>query len=371
MPGNASERLNKNKAKIMDLWVKRTMAEVPAAHHLEDLALRDSLANYLDQLEDALSTTIERTQARQLKDKEDSTRIGRQHGRERAASYNYSLDQVIFEYHILRQTICDVLEAEELLTPVEREVIVCSVEQAVNDAATQFSNSLKEIQEQLTHSLVHDFRTPLAVAKLSTEMILRRPDEKEHILHMAKAASVSLNRLEKMIQDLLDSSRMKAGEFLELKFTKGCDLIHIVKNVAEEMNFIHKNRIIIKSSGACVGTWNEKGLRRIVENLTTNALKYGKADTPVTISIDKISNETILSVHNEGEPIPNKEIAILFQQFRRSKGTEAKSGWGIGLTIVKGMTEAHHGKIEVISNKEDGTTFKIILPEDSSLYDGT
>lgn len=362
MSNRASECLDRNKSKIMDLWVERALKEVPAAHQQEDLALRNSLPTYLEQLVDALSTTIERTEARRLYDEAESSRIGRKHGMERAGSYNYSMDQVIFEYHIMRQVICDVLESEAPLTLTEREVIVCSVEQAVNDAATQYSNTLREIQEQLTQTLAHDFRNPLAVAKLNLQLIMRKPDDLENTINKASKASVSLDRLDRMIQDLLDASRMKAGNKLALEFNH-CDLNWIVKEVAGDLNAAHDNKIIIKSAGACLGNWNENGLRRVVENLGTNAIKYGKTNTPVTLSLTQTADSATLSVHNEGEPIPKEEISLLFQQFRRSRRTEEKIGWGLGLTVVKGMTDAHKGEIEVISEREKGTTFIIKLPK--------
>jgi signal transduction histidine kinase len=69
-------------------------------------------------------------------------------------------------------------------------------------------------------------------------------------------------------------------------------------------------------------------------------------------------------VHNEGTPIPAEEVPILFQQFRRARSAEEKTGWGLGLTVVKGMTDAHHGKIEVTSEAGKGTTFTVKLPKD-------
>lgn len=359
----ASDRLRLKKSKIMDLWVQRALKEVAAAQHQEDLVLRDSLPIYLDQLVDALSTTIERTEARKISDKEASTSIGRKHGRERAGSYNYSIDQVIYEYHIMRQVICDVLEEKETLTAVEREVIVSSIEQAVNDAATQFSNTLKEIQEQLTQTLAHDFRTPLSVAKLNLQLLLRRPDEMEHTISKATSASVSLDRLDRMIQDLLDASRMKVGNTIQMEFNKNCDLHWIIKEVASDLSATGQNEIMMNSSGNCTGNWNEDGLRRVVENLTTNAIKYGKPNSPVTITLECHNDFAKLIVHNEGDPIPKEDFQILFQQFRRSRKVEGKIGWGLGLTVVKGVVEAHKGEIEVISEMDKGTCFIIKLPK--------
>lgn len=367
MSASTSHRLGLLKHKIMDRWVERTLKEVSAAHHQVDLALRNSLIAYLDHLVDALSLTIDRTEIRKQEDKHLSTLLGKEHGRARAISYNYSIDQVIFEYHILRQVIFDYMEEEEPLSSVEREVILCSIEQAVNDAATEYSNTLRDVSDLLTKTLAHDFRTPLQVAKLNLQLILRKPEDMESIISKASRASISLDRLDRMILDLLDVSQLKAGNPLVLELQENCNLDWIIRQVASDLNQTHENKVIIKSKGQCLGNWNEKGLRRVVENLVTNGIKYGDPHKPVTISLEETPTEAILSVHNEGVPIPKEEIAILFQQYRRSRNVKEKIGWGLGLTVVKGMTEAHQGSVQVVSEKDKGTTFKIKLPKKRNL----
>lgn len=347
----------------MDLWVERALVEVAAARHQEDLVLRDSLPFYLDHLANALSTTTERTVARQLAEKELSIKIGQKHGKDRARSYNYSMGQVIYEYHIMRQVICDVLETEAPLTPIEREVIVCSIERGVNVAATEYSKTLKEIQNQLTQTLAHDFRTPLMIAKVNLQLLLRRPDDMDNTINKASKASVSLDRLDRMIQDLLDASRMKTGTELKLEMSNDCDLNWIIREVAGDLRDSRENEIIIKSPGICNGTWNENGLRRAIENLVTNAIKYGKPNRPVTIELTQNRDSASVSVHNEGEPIPKEELPILFQQYRRSRKVEDKIGWGLGLSVVKGMADAHMGQVSVSSDKDSGTTFVMTIPK--------
>ncbi|HXH31263.1 MAG TPA: HAMP domain-containing sensor histidine kinase [Bacteriovoracaceae bacterium] len=369
MPNSASLKLKECKSEIMDLWVKRALEEVKAAHHQENLALRDSLPEYLTQIQDALSTTIDRTEIRRLFDKKESTRIGKKHGRERAGSFNYTMDQVIFEYHILRQVICDVMERDEPLSELNREIIVCSVEQAVNDAATEYSDTLRDIQEQLTRSLAHDFRTPVSIAKMNMQLILRKPNDEEYCISKASKAALSLDRLNLMIEDLLDASRLKSGMGIALELNKDCDLNLIVQEVATDLNITYNNRIKFKTAGQCLGNWNESGLRRILDNLTSNAIKYGFPDRMVTITLSQTKDLATFSVHNHGEPIPKDEIPILFQQYRRSHSAEDKIGWGLGLTVVQGMTKAHKGEIIVVSTKEEGTTFTIKLPRNLNQLD--
>jgi signal transduction histidine kinase len=363
MPNTTSLRLLRLKDTIMDKWVERALDEVGAAYHQEDLALRNSLPEYLEHMASALSTTVKRTEVRRLFDKKEGTRIGKKHGQERAVSFSYSMDQVIYEYHILRQVIFDLMEDEAPLSDVEREIIVCSVEQAVNDAATQYSETLRDIQEQLTQTLAHDLRNPLQVAKLNLQLMLRRPDDVENVMNKTSRASVSLDRLDKMIMDLLDASRMKAGLKLSLELRPNCDLNWIIREVAADLNITYDNKILVESKGSCLGNWNESGLRRLVENLASNAIKYGEPGAPVTLSLSESAGMAVLSVHNQGEPIPQDEIPLLFQQFRRARGAEQKLGWGLGLVVVKGMAEAHQGTVEVVSEKGVGTTFTVKLPK--------
>lgn len=361
MSNITSERLKRLSPEIMDVWVERTLKEVKAANLQETLALRNSLPIYLSQLVDALSTTIDRTHARIKSDRSDSTRIGKKHGRDRAFSSQYTIDQLILEYHILRQVICDTMEKEQVLTPVEREVIVCSIEQAVNDAATEFSDTSRDFQDHLSHTLAHDLRNPLTTVKATAQMMrMHMPDEgdKEKVDRIIQSA----NRIDDMIQELLDEGRMKAKgkENIELK---ECDLDWLMKDVAIELNISHHDRFKVQSPGKCVGKWNANYLRRLIENLGTNAIKYSSENTPVTLSLTQSDNEAILKVHNLGNPIPKDKHASLFEKFSRLSSSEKKTGWGVGLAVVKGIVEAHKGTIQVESEEEAGTTFTIKIPK--------
>ncbi len=358
---STSTRLTNNISRIMTAWEVRALREVTSAHHQGSLALRNSLPEYLSQMADALSKTIDRTHARNRSDKEESTRIGKKHGSERAASLNYTMDQMILEYHILRQVLFDIMEEEQVLTTIEREVMICSIEQAVNDAATQFSDSLKDFQEHLSHALVHDLRNPLTVAKASAELILRNKETSEYTSDKTKKVIINLDRIDAMITDLLDISRKKAWDNLSLDF-QDCDLDLILREIIDGSEMAHGTRFNYESKGMCIGQWNEKSLRRIIENLTTNAVKYGIENSPITFTLSSDRNSATFAIHNHGSPIPTEEQSLLFDKFRRSKAAERKEGWGLGLTVVKEMVVAHNGSVEVSSGPDIGTTFIITLP---------
>jgi signal transduction histidine kinase len=366
MPNQASHRIERLKDQIMKVWEERALKEVLAATHQETLALHDSLPEFLSQISTALSTTINRTDARVRFDREESTRIGKKHGRERAGSLNYTMDQLIFEYHILRQVIIDEMEKEAPLTDIEREVIICAVEQAVNDAATQFSETLADIQKTFTHTLAHDLRGPISTTKLSAQLILKKANDVNTCISLAGRISTVMDRLDGMISDLLDAGKLKAGAHLTIK-TAEIDLEETLSFVVEDKNFLHENRVKFDSPGPVRGNWDEKGMERVFENLLANALKYSPPGSKVDVELKKSKDQVIVKIKNSGNPIPENELGILFQQYRRSRKTDEKVGWGLGLTVVKGITEAHKGKVEVSSTGSEGTVFTVTLPMNSAV----
>ncbi|WP_088891259.1 sensor histidine kinase [Leptolyngbya ohadii] len=357
----ASERLQQNAERIMQLWEERAREEISASLHHDSLILQNSLPEYLNFLVTELSTTIDRTSARIDADKVESDRIGRKHGRERAGYADYSITQLIFEYHILRQVVFQVLEEEAPLTPRERDIIISSIEQAVNDAATQFSETLSEIQELFMVTLTHDLKNPLNVVRMGTQLVLRRFERGDTHFDVTARMIGALDRLDVMIQNLLDASRLRAGQSLNLTFVN-CDLEQLIQEVIEDLNFAYEDRFVLLSDGAIETCCSRKELRRVIENIATNAVKYGAPHTPITLTLRHNATSIHITIHNEGQPISPEAQAILFQQFRRTKTAGEQKGWGLGLFLAKSLVEAHQGTIEVESAEDKGTSFIIKLP---------
>ena len=345
----------------MAIWEQRAICEVEAAVANNSLILQNSLPEFLKTIEDALSTNIERTQIRIRWDKKESTRIGKKHGSERAANLEYTMDQLIFEYQILRQVICEVLEEATPITNNEREIITCAVEQAVNDAATEFSDSLHKLQEKFTYTLAHDLLTPITSAKLGLQIVMKKIDSNIVLQTATQRILNSIDRLELMISDLLDAGRLTAGQKLQMPLEK-FDINGLLMTSIEELNFLHPHRINYKSSGPIIGSFNKNGVKRILDNLVSNAIKYSSPDSSVKIELKKIDKHIILSVHNIGNPIDEINLKNIFDQFHRSNTAQGTKGWGLGLSVVKGITEAHNGYVNVYSSINEGTTFQISLP---------
>ncbi|MEH1983627.1 MAG: ATP-binding protein [Nostoc sp.] len=107
------------------------------------------------------------------------------------------------------------------------------------------------------------------------------------------------------------------------------------------MNFAYGERVIVVSDIAIRSNCSRKEIRRVIENLAINAVKYGAADTPITLTLEQIETHISLIIHNEGNPISSQAQSILFQQFRRTIAAEDQTGWGLGLFLAESIMEAH------------------------------
>jgi signal transduction histidine kinase len=225
----------------------------------------------------------------------------------------------------------------------------------------------RQLRDQFVSILTHDLRTPLTSAKLAAQIILRRPDDKEKIQLLSSQIVKSINRMDEMIRDLLDANRLRAGESLAFTMSK-CDVRHIAYEALKDLSNTYGNRFLLHASNKNFsGFWNEEAIRRMFENLINNAVKYGSVNELIMFTINKLGNEVEFIVHNEGNPISAEDQASLFKPFSRiaSAKNSGKKGWGLGLTLVKGVAEAHGGKVAVKSDKIYGTDFIITLPLDS------
>lgn len=361
MPNQVSDRLQQNAERIMQMWEERARNEVSASLHQDSLALQNSLPRFLNQLVAELSATRERTSAQVKAHNVENTRIGKLHGHERAGYADYSMTQLIFEYHILRQVLFQVLEEEAPLGTRERDIIIDSIEQAVNDAATQFSQTLQDIQELFMVTLTHDFRGSINIVKMGTQLTLRRLEQGDNHVDVAVRMIGAIDRLDSMIQDLLDASRLRAGQSLKFEFQECC-LHTLVQEVVEDLRFTYGERFVVVSNSGIKSDCSRKEIRRVIENLAINAVKYGAPNTPITLTLEQTETHISLTVHNEGNPIPPDAQSILFQQFRRTASAEQQKGWGLGLFLAKNIVEAHRGTIAVESAEGEGTSFIVKFP---------
>jgi len=208
-----------------------------------------------------------------------------------------------------------------------------------------------EQRERFVAGLSHDLRSPLTAARLSAEMIAHAPYDGEQVRTRANRIAGSLSRVDRMIADLVDATRLHAANPLALHF-EDCDLGQIAVKTCADLAPRHGDRFRVEIDGSPLGSWNADGLNRVVENLLSNAIKYGEEGRPITVRIRRVDDRVLLSVHNYGTIIPIEE----------QPASSGKPGWGIRLALVMGIVEAHGGIVKAESYPREGTTFTADLP---------
>jgi signal transduction histidine kinase len=223
----------------------------------------------------------------------------------------------------------------------------------------------RDLRERFVAILAHDLRGPLSAAKMSSHLLIRYPERLDERRDLAVRVERNLDRIDRMISDLLDVSRVRAGQRLPLRLDE-CDLGALAEQVVEELSATHGDRFELVRSETVRGIWSQGELHRALWNLGTNAVKYGAPDAPITVRVERTPTGARLSVHNLGKPIASEDQAGLFDLYSRLKdAARPGSGWGLGLALVRACAEAHGGQVEVQSNQQDGTTFTLELPHDS------
>ncbi|HSK03004.1 MAG TPA: HAMP domain-containing sensor histidine kinase [Kofleriaceae bacterium] len=224
----------------------------------------------------------------------------------------------------------------------------------------------RSVREHFVSVLAHDLRGPLAAARLAAQLVMERPEILEMRRELAVRIDRNLDRMDRMIRDLLDASRIRAGERLPLRLDR-CDLGQITYEIAEELRALYGKRIEIDGDSHVHGVWSTDELRRALWNLVTNAMKYGDPKRPIGIALHRLGEHARVAVHNWGAPISPEDQASLFEPFARTRTAtrSGRLGWGLGLALVRGCAEAHGGTVSLDSSHEAGTTFTIEIPLDA------
>jgi signal transduction histidine kinase len=347
------------KERIVEEFSERVRASLPAAIRESRPQIVNTLPAFITRLALALTPGSGMSFASQYSD------IAMQHGNERAKLTDYSLAEVIREYQLLREIVVELLRGETALTTAEWDVVHRSIDEAMSEAAAAFVEVQSRFRELFTAALTHDFRGPLQNAINYLELIRRDADPQQRG-HFATRAVSNLRRVDQMIGVMLDVSRTNAGARLRIA-PEACEADRVVREVVDDMSLRSGDRFQLEVQRPVHGHWDCDRLRQAIENLLTNAVKYGNPDTPITVRVAEANDRLFVSVHNSGDPIPEAELPHVFHPFRRSLQAERsnKDGWGLGLVIVQAIAEAHGGSVTVESRPVDGTTFTLDILRDA------
>jgi two-component system, OmpR family, sensor kinase len=213
----------------------------------------------------------------------------------------------------------------------------------------------------------HELKTPLTSLSLKSQYLERLMSkeevDKDVVINFISFVQAQITRLAKLVDDLLDVSRISSGNFKLLK--EPFDFCSMVHDVIDRLMPIFKREGItgpnFKSCPEAIGTWDMVRMEQVVTNLLTNAIRYGQGN-PIDLELRKEDNKLILSVRDRGIGIAQENLDKIFNRYERLLDKNAISGLGLGLYLSRKIVEAHQGKIWAVSEKGQGTTFFVELP---------
>src|SRR5438552_7153277 len=278
--------------------------------------------------------------------------------------------------------------------PIDRDYLVAALQRAIQTyqlrrkvkvqqlALELHARSLERMVQQRTKELVeanaakdkflsivsHELKTPLTSLKGMTQLFRRQVERADaaQIVSMGLAdMERSIRRMEVLVNDLLDSSLIETNMFVLHR--KRCDLVELCRQLIDEYTAGAGPALTFEVPGEPVEVEVDANrFSQVIINLLSNARKYSPKGSPITVTLQQVGYEAIVSVRDAGIGIPVEMQASIFEPFFRVPDVEVQTGshtgLGLGLYISRKIVERHGGHIDVQSVPGQGSTFSIVLP---------
>ncbi len=213
---------------------------------------------------------------------------------------------------------------------------------------------------KLFENIFHEIRTPLTLIDGPIQLMKQSSELNREQLHLMEKNS---RKLIGLVNELLDASKLGKGSY-QLHFNTG-NVDEFIESVIErfsgEIKAKEMNLTFEKSDSGLNYSYPFNVLEKVISNLIGNAVKYCPAGSEIRVRSHVNGNKLIVEVSDNGRGIPKKEQKKVFRRFYRGTAHPAISGTGIGLSLVKELTELAEGTVQLTSNQE-GTVFSVELP---------
>jgi PAS domain S-box-containing protein len=233
-------------------------------------------------------------------------------------------------------------------------------------AARASAQEAIRLRDEFISIASHELRTPIASLLLQLDVFVRSfaaARDAETLAAYAVRARRQLGRMNRLVDELLDASRMGAGK-LNLERER-IELDALVKEVLDSLAEDLRRagcQAEVRATGSLAGHWDRLRLEQVVENLLRNAMTYGPGK-PIEISLREVDGGRVsLAVRDHGIGIDKAMQERVFMRFERGVSGRHYGGFGLGLYITKRVVEAHHGTVRVDSEPGQGATFWVELP---------
>lgn len=355
----SAETLKKFRTELFELWESEVRQSIQNASKLSTPILTNTLPALYDGLIDILTSNDPYSLLESLQGT-----CAAEHGNERARLTGYDLESLISEYQIFRKSIFKLFEIKGVpLSDYHINIVTTVIDATIKESVSSFVLVQAAIREKFINALIHDLRGPLSTAYIAAE-ILTNIDDIERIHTLGDRVKSQLMRTDNLIQELLNSLLFQSGERLQFE-PSNFDMSKLIQEIVEENTFKHGQRFKVEGDSV-IGWWGAEPIKRAIENLITNAVKYGNEEDVITVRYTSFNERIFISVHNFGEPIPSDQLENVYKVFYRANAAKEglPKGWGIGLSYVRSVAESHGGSIGAESTPSKGTTFLIDIPTD-------
>ena len=226
---------------------------------------------------------------------------------------------------------------------------------------------LSRLKSDFVANVSHELKTPLALIRLFAETLeLGRVPTEEKKQQYHRIINKESRRLTQLINNILDFSRIEAGR-KEYRFVR-TDLAAVVRDVVDAYRFPIEHMgftldLAVAEDLPEMET-DPEALSQALINLLNNALKYSPEKKTITVSVRREGDRVLVSVADRGIGIPKAEQKRIFEKFYRVESSlvHTTKGSGLGLALVQHITEAHGGRVELVSAPGEGSTFTLSLP---------
>ena len=228
----------------------------------------------------------------------------------------------------------------------------------------------QDFERSILAIVSHDIRNPLHAIALAAHGIKRSTNTADVLLKQADVISRGVKRIEHIVGDLLDLSRVREGSGIAVE-PKLVDLRSLCRQVIDEVEVVaHDREFTFNCDVDATGAWDEHRIVQAISNLASNAVQHGTPGTPVHVRLTGDEDKVAVEIHNRGA-IPHEILPFIFEPFRSGQHHGSRGdGLGLGLFIVKSIANAHGGGLEV--NSSNGATlFRLVLPRHTQTMKAT
>jgi signal transduction histidine kinase len=363
-----------NAEQIIGEWEKFAATLIPAADDMNSRALRNHIKEILkfvaDDIEAPQTGTEQITKSHGDKPKDAGPSAAETHAALRLAG-GFNLNQMVSEYRALRASVTKLWEWQ-LTAPVPVDISDLtrfneSLDQALTESLHHYSSKIDASKDLFLSILSQDLSHPLSNITTAAGLALRIGRLHERQAMLVSEIIESAARASETVAHLLDLTRARLGSGLPV-VSEPMDMGFVTRKVVDEMRAMHPRRDIkLEISGDLKGSWDKARIGQLLSNLLGNAVRYGFADSQIGVTVGGLTEEVVLSVYNEGVPIPPSAIPEIFHSLNRAAAQDGEDhptaiNLGLGLYITEEIVTAHGGAIAVTSSEEDGTTFTARFP---------